>query len=268
MPLAKEQAEWLQQRLQKREKSIAHQAQQAATRAASAQANKAEEEALVADMLTLLSAAMSSTATTTGTNSTTGTTAAGGNAGQQQAANPPVNQANPPVNQAPNQQSQGGSGGGGDSGGGGGGRGGGGSTDGGSGSGSRNQGNPVNQAIGLAPPRCGGVKPFGNQFILWTDRAPSNTPGAWTWLATNAVLCLWEFYKDVIKMEEMCQTAPTAAKLLGLLDHKNNTGISVTKWVTVVMMHIHNTRIDAIFFVRKAWLFLLLPTCWKSGISF
>jgi len=64
---------------------------------------------------------------------------------------------------------------------------------------------------------------------------------------TNNKLCPHDSYKDVIKMEETCQLAPPATKLLGLPDHKNNMSISLTGWVMAVLLHICNTRMDAVF---------------------
>ncbi len=58
-------------------------------------------------------------------------------------------------------------------------------------------------------------------------------------------------------MEESCQLAPPATKLLGLPDHKSDTGISLTAWVSVVTTHIRNTGMDSVFYVRKS---LATPT--------
>jgi len=55
-----------------------------------------------------------------------------------------------------------------------------------------------------------------------------------------------------MKMEETCQLAPPAMKLLGLPNHKSDTGISLTMWVSVITMHIRNTGMDSVFYVHKS----------------
>jgi len=58
----------------------------------------------------------------------------------------------------------------------------------------------------------------------------------------HATLCPHDFYKDAMKMEETCQLAPPAAKLLELPNHKNSISISLTGWVMVLLMHICKHR--------------------------
>jgi len=104
----------------------------------------------------------------------------------------------------------------------------------------------------ITPPAHGGVKHFHNYNVAWTSGAPQGTPGSHNTPATHAALCPRDSYKDAMKMEESCQFAPPAAKLLGLPDHKNDTGISLTGWVSVISMHIRNCAMDLVFYIRKS----------------
>jgi len=61
----------------------------------------------------------------------------------------------------------------------------------------------------------------------------------------------WKLYKDADKREEICQTVPPSSKLLGLPDYRSHTSMSLTKWVMVIIVHIHNTKMDAIFSVTR-----------------
>jgi len=52
-------------------------------------------------------------------------------------------------------------------------------------------------------------------------------------------------------MEETCQMALKESKHLGLPDHKNDAMITLTEWITAVAIHMRNTGMDSVFFVRK-----------------
>ncbi len=41
------------------------------------------------------------------------------------------------------------------------------------------------------------------------------------------------------------------SKHLGLPDHKNDTIITLTEWITTITIHMRNTSMDAVFFVQK-----------------
>jgi len=104
----------------------------------------------------------------------------------------------------------------------------------------------------ITPPARGGVNHFHNYNVAWTGGAPQGTPGSRNTPAMHAALRPRNSYKDAMKMEESCQFAPPAAKLLGLPDHKNDTGISLTGWVSVISTHIRNCGMDLVFYVCKS----------------
>jgi len=54
-----------------------------------------------------------------------------------------------------------------------------------------------------------------------------------------------------MKSEETCQTALKENLCLGLPDHKNDATVTLTEWITNVVLHMRNTGMDAVFFVRK-----------------
>jgi len=54
-----------------------------------------------------------------------------------------------------------------------------------------------------------------------------------------------------MKSKETCQEPLGEMQHLGLPDHKNDTSISLTKWIQAAALHMRETGMDAAFFVCK-----------------
>jgi len=105
----------------------------------------------------------------------------------------------------------------------------------------------VQQGGGIVAPRRGGVVQFGTHQVPWTGGAP----GTLTEPVTHSAFCSQDSLKDAMKSEETCQMALKENLRLGLPDHKNDATVTLTEWITNVALHMQNTGMDAVFFVRK-----------------
>jgi len=88
---------------------------------------------------------------------------------------------------------------------------------------------------------------FGTHQVPWTGRSP----GALTESASHAAFCLQDSLQNAMKSKEMCQEPLKENQCLGMSNHKNNTMVTLTEWITSVALHMCNTGMDAMFFMHK-----------------
>ncbi len=101
--------------------------------------------------------------------------------------------------------------------------------------------------VQITPPLRGGVVQFGTHQVSWTG----GSPGVLQEPASHAAFRSQDSLKDAMKSEETCQEPLEEHSRLGMPDHKNDATVTLTEWITNVEMHMRDTGMDAVFFVRK-----------------
>jgi len=88
---------------------------------------------------------------------------------------------------------------------------------------------------------------FGTHQVPWTG----GSPGVLQEPVSHSAFRSQDSLKDAMKSEETCQEPLGETQRLGLPDHKNDTSISLTEWIQAASLHMRETGMDAVFFVRK-----------------